>query len=217
MASNNSTVAESLQGALDRFQAPPELPRPSDYHATLAQLKKANESLPTDQKVDIASIRSKLESGHDLQVESYRISAHMMDKGTPPLLKQADSIRAQALSAFENKQSLAFLDLSGIDFSGLDLRGIDFSNCYLEQCDFHYSNLENANLTKAIAVRCNFSHANLTQANLEHTNIGGSNFQHAKLDFSNSVGCEYAKADFSNASLTMMDLSGTINTLEVKF
>ena len=217
LASNNSSVAESLQGALDRFKAPPELPRPSDYHATLAQLTNANESLPTDQKVDIASIRSKLESGHDLQVESYRISAHMMDQGTPPLLKKAGSIRAQALLAIENKQSLAFLDLSGIDFSGLDLRGIDFSNCYLEQCDFHYSNLENANLSKAIAVRCDFSHANLTQANLEHTNIGGSNFQHAKLDFSNSVGCEYAKADFSNASLTMMDLSGTINTLEVIF
>ena len=217
LESNNSDMAENLQGALDRFQAPPELPRPSDYKATLKQLEQANAQLPTDQKTDLVDIKEKLETAHEMQIEGYRISAHMMDTGTPPKAKELVSIRAKALQAIENGKSLAYMDLSGIDFSGLDLRGIDFSNCYLEQCNFHYSNLELANFHKAIAVRCDFSHANLTQANLESANIGASNFKQATLMMANSVNCEFAKADFSSANLEMLDLSGTINTLEVVF
>ncbi|MFT6260721.1 MAG: hypothetical protein ACJASH_001283 [Bermanella sp.] len=217
LESDNSEMAESLQGALDRFQAPPELPRPSDYKAMLKQLEQANAQLPTEQKTDIAVIKEKLETAHEMQIEGYRISAHMMDTGTPPKDKDLISIRTKALQAIEDGQSLAYMDLAGIDFSGLDLRGADFSHCYLEQCNFHYSNLELANFHKAIAVRCNFSHANLTQANLESANIGASNFNQATLKMANSVGCEFAKADFSNANLEMLDLSGTINTLDVVF
>ena len=217
ISSNNAESAKSLQSALERFQAPPVLPRPSDHQATLAQLIHANEQLPAEQKSNIPEIRAKLEQAHNLEVEGYRQSAHMMDLGTPPKLKDRDSIRSLALEAIEMKQSLAYQDLSGIDFSGLDLRGVDFSNCYLEQCNFNYANLENANLNRAIAVRCDFSHSNLTQTNLEQANIGASKLHYAKLDHANTINCEYAKADFSNASLHMLDLSGALSTLEVNF
>lgn len=217
LESDTPEVAEALNSALERFKAPPELPRPSDINATLDQVKQANEQLPVEQKLDIKELKAKLETAYDAQVESYRMCAQMMEQGTPPKLDQQESIRKTALEAIANKQSLAYMDLAGIDFSGEDLRGVDFSNCYLEQCNFQYCNLEQANLNKAIAVRCDFSHANLTQANLEEANIGASNFQHAILDHANSAKCEYAKADFSNASLKMLDLSQASNNLEVIF
>ncbi len=199
LESNQEDVANSLQQALERFNAPAQLPRPSDLKATLKQLEDSNLLLNDDQKIDIASLKVKLEEGHELQVEGYRQSAHMMEMGTPPLESNLNGIREQAIKAINDQQSLAYMDLAGIDFSGMDLRGVDFSNCYLEQCNFHYCNLEQANLHKAIAVRCDFSHANLTQANLKQSNIGGCNFQHANLDSANSSECEFAKSDFTNA------------------
>lgn len=217
LESNQEDVANSLQQALERFNAPAQLPRPSDLKATLKQLEDSNLLLNDDQKIDIASLKVKLEEGHELQVEGYRQSAHMMEMGTPPLESNLNGIREQAIKAINDQQSLAYMDLAGIDFSGMDLRGVDFSNCYLEQCNFHYCNLEQANLHKAIAVRCDFSHANLTQANLNQSNIGGCNFQHANLDSANSSECEFAKSDFTNANLSHLDLSDTVNTLEVVF
>lgn len=217
LESNQEDVANSLQQALERFNAPAQLPRPSDLKATLKQLEDSNLLLNDDKKIDIASLKVKLEEGHELQVEGYRQSAHMMEMGTPPLESNLNGIREQAIKAINDQQSLAYMDLAGIDFSGMDLRGVDFSNCYLEQCNFHYCNLEQANLHKAIAVRCDFSHANLTQANLNQSNIGGCNFQHANLDSANSSECEFAKSDFTNANLSHLDLSDTVNTLEVVF
>lgn len=217
LESNHPDIAENLQSALNRFQAPAELPRPSDYNATLKQLEQTNLQLSSEQQIDISSITEKLQTAHDMQTEGYRLSAHMMDTGTPPKANELNTIRTQVLKAIESKQTLSYMDLAGLDFSGLDLRGIDFSNCYLEQCNFHYCNLENANFHKAIAVRCNFSHANLTQANLTSANIGASNFQHATLNLADSTGTEFAKSDFSNANMEMLDLSDTINTLGVKF
>ena len=217
LAANQQEIASSLQQALTRFNAPAQLPRPSDLHATIKQLEESNLSLSDEQKIDIPTIKAKLEEGYDLQLESYRLSAHMMDMGTPPHATNLPTIREQALSAINDKKSVAYMDLAGMDFSGMDLRGVDFSHCYLEQCNFHYCNLEHANFHKAIAVRCDFSHANLSQANINQANIGASNFQHANLDSATSQECEFAKSDFTNANLSHLDLSDTVNTLEVIF
>ena len=215
--SNQTDLAGALQTARDKFEQPPILPRPANYEDTLKQISDANEQLPIAQKLDTNGIESKLKQAYEAQIEGYRMGAHMLETGTPPLIDQHNKLHQEALDIITEGGSLAYMDLSGLDFSGMDLRGIDFSDCYLEQCNFHRSNLERANFNQAIAVRCNFSHANLTQASLVNTNIGASDFSHAVLDYANTTGCEYGKSNFSSASLKQIDLSECLNTLEVNF
>jgi uncharacterized protein YjbI with pentapeptide repeats len=215
--SDNRALVELLNQARERFELPPELPRPSDYKATLKQLSESNELLPDDQKLDLADLETKLIQGHEAQIEGYRMGAHMQDTGTPPLAKDRAELQAKVNKIIEEGGTLAFMDLAGLDFSGMDLRGVDFSDCYLEQCNFQRSNLERAVFQRTIACRCDFNHANLTQADLTQANIGGSSFHYANLDYAISKDCEFGKADFSHASLKQLDISHALNTLEVNF
>ena len=213
--SGNKDLANNLENALNKFELPPVLPRTSNPQLKLNELKKAFNQ--QDEQANFDEIESKLIEGYHSQIESYKMGAHMMDMGTPPLASQSDKLKATALEAIKNGESLENQDLAGLDFSGEDLRGANFSNCYLEQCDFSQCNLEGVNLMSAILARCNFSHANLKSTNLEQSNIGACNFNYCDLSHANTKGAEYGKSDFSHATLTNLDLTHNLNTLDVCF
>ena len=213
--SGNQELAHNLDKALQKFALPAELPRASNPKQKLAELKTAFSQ--QNQEINFADIETKLAQGYTSEIESYKTGAHMMDHGTPPLALKLDKLKKNALTAIHKGESMAHQDLAGIDFSGEDLRNVDFSNCYLEQCNFSQANLEGANLSGAIAARSNFSHANLKSANLVASNIGACNFTYSDLSDANATDCEYGKSDFSHATLTHLDLSSTLNTLEACF
>ncbi len=215
LTSNNQDLANGLENALQKFSLPAELPRASDPKVKLAEIKVAYSQ--QSEGLNFAEIENKLMQGHTAQIEGYKIGAHMMDMGTPPLASQQSELKKKALDALKRAESLAYQDLAGIDFSGEDLRGANFSNCYLEQCNFSQTNLEGANLSGAIAARCNFSHANLKSVNLKDSNIGACDFNYSDLSHAETEGCEYGKSNFSYATLTNLDLSNSLNTLEVCF
>jgi uncharacterized protein YjbI with pentapeptide repeats len=211
----NESLANSLDGVLQKFSLPPELPRVSDPEIKLNELKAAFGQQGED--VDLIELEDKLKLAYNSQIESYKMGAHMMDMGTPPLASQAKTLKETVLIAIKNGEKLEHHDLAGIDFSGENLRGVDFSNCYLEQCNFSRTNLQGANLNGAIAARCDFSYANLSSASLTSSNIGACNFNHCDLSHAKTDGCEYGKSDFSYATLTNVNFSNCLNTLEVCF
>ena len=213
--SGNQPLANALEGAFQKFSLPAELPRASSPKVKLAELK--NAFAQQNQELNFSDIEAKLTQAYTSEIESYKVGAHMMEMGTPPLASQLTELKTNALIALRNGESLAHQDLAGVDFSGEDLRNADFSNCYLEQCSFSHANLEGANLAGAIASRSNFSHANLKSANLVQANIGACNFNYSDLSHAKTKECEYAKSDFSHATLTNLDFSNTLNTLEVCF
>ncbi len=215
LLADNISLASSLDQTLNRFNLPAELPRATNPEIKLNEIKAAFSQNNTN--VDFLDVENKLNIAYSSQVESYKMGAHMMDMGTPPLASQAIELKNKALISVINGKSLKHQDLSGIDFSGEDLSGVDFSFCYLEQCNFNNANLEGANLNGAIAARCNFSYANLKSANLNNSNIGACNFNYCDLSNAKSSGCEYAKSDFSHATLTNLDLSNSLNTQDVCF
>ncbi len=213
--SGNQNLALNLEDALNKFELPSVMPRAIDPQIKLNELKKAFSQ--EDGSVGFDDIESKLLQGYHSQIESYKMGAHMMDMGTPPLASRSFELKENALEAVKNGGSLEHQDLAGIDFSGEDLRMVNFSNCYLEQCNFSQSNLEGANFKGAILARSDFSHANLRSANLGESNIGACNFNYCDLSHASTKGAEYGKSDFSHATLTNLDLTHNSNTLDVCF
>jgi len=212
--SGNQDAITALQTALDRLDAPAVLPRPADPMATLNQIQA---SLPNSEALALEDLQRKLEAAYEAQIEGYRMGAHMLDMGTPPLQSQASNRLDWALARIEAKEPLKFADLAGLDFSNMDLRGVDFSYCYLEQCNFRHADLSHANLSHAIAPRCDFTYAKLENTDLTKANLGAGEFRHAVIVNTPSQELEVAKSDFSYAKLSGLDLSETVNLLDLTF
>lgn len=91
-----------------------------------------------------------------------------------------------------NGDSLAGLDLSGIDLSGevlsdIDMTGTNLSNANLTGTDFSNTNFTDANLSNANFTNANLSNANLTGANLSgaifiKTSLDGTGFEHLRQE-----------------------------------
>jgi len=187
----SETSGQALQIALNKLDMQPELPRPQ----VIGHIDEAGQEL----------------------VDGYRLGAHSMSVGTPPLQELKAEVMAKFLTRIENNESHAGYDYAGLNFCGMDLQGLDFSNCYLEQCDFSHCNLTNAKFTKSVLARSNFNSSILTSANLTAANIGACDFTKADLSNAQMEGCEYGKSDFSYAKLINTNLSGSINSLEATF
>lgn len=209
-------VAEALSNSLEKMDQPAILPRPSDGQSTLAEieaLKKSGHNID----VDIENLKKQLAEAHNAQVEGYRMGAHMMDTGTPPLHEESERMQNWATEQIQSKGSLQYADLAGLDFSNMNLEGVDFTNCYLEQCNFRNANLRGANLTGAIAARCDFSYANLENTTLTDANLGGCTFFQTQISSQASEGLEIAKSDFTECNIGPINLSGITNLLEIHF
>lgn len=225
---HNPTAATALQRALQELDLPPVLPRPQDPEKMLRQLRDAQIAMNNQQdraraqginpppapEFDLDSIAEKLHMGANELRKAYRMGAHTMGEGRPPLNAE------QQMAAFERRQqsgeSHAGQDYAGLDFSNRDLSGIDLSNCYLEQCRFDNCNLRNANLSGSIAARASFYQADLTQANLSSGSIGACNLQKARLNHANLEDCEIGGADFSGADISNTHIT-VLNCLDVTF
>ncbi len=216
LAQGNTHVANELDNALNRFELPPELPRPADPKATLQRIQ---ESLgaQTQLNIDLATLESQLKQGYQAQIEGYKMGAHMMDMGRPPLEDQHAALQAEVDALIEKGACLKYMDLAGLNFSNRDLTGVDFSYCYLEQCDFSHANLTDANLSHAIAARSDFNYATLINTDLNNSNIGACSFQHATIDTPNTKNIECAKSDFSYASIKQFIFEDCLNMLEIVF
>lgn len=226
----SEAAQQALEKALFKMDLPAELPRPQDPSIMIKQLSDAMVSMKAQQakalaagvkvavpEIDFESLSQNLEESSQQLFEGYRLGAHAMDTGTPPLQDKKDDIMAQFLARIENNESHTGQDYAGLSFVGIDLKGIRLNSCYLEQCDFSGCDLSNCDLSNSIMARSNFSSAKLIKANLENSNIGGCNFKQADLSNAKILNCEYGKSDFSHAKLVNTDLSGSINSLEVIF
>ncbi|WP_396586389.1 DUF2169 domain-containing protein [Bermanella sp. R86510] len=209
-------AAKQLSDMTARMDLPPTLPRPATVDDVVANLQAIQQQSPS-QDMDIDAIKVKLEAAFKAQVEGYKMGAHLMQKGTPPLADKKTIYQQEVIELIEKRQSLRFLDLAGLDFSNMNLTGVDFSNCHLEQCNFSHANLTDANLDSAIAAHCDFSYANLDNTNLNNANIGASDFKHATINTKQSQSIECGKSDFSYAHISKLDLSDSLNLLEVVF
>lgn len=216
LAQGNTHVANELDNVLNRFELPPELPRPADPKATLQRIKESV-AAGGQTNIDLDTLESQLEQGYNAQVEGYKMGAHMMDMGRPPLEGQEIERQAKIDALIEQGVSLKYMDLAGLNFSNRNLSGIDFSYCYLEQCDFSHANLTDANFSHAIAARSNFKYANLINTNLNDSNIGACDFNHATIDTMQTKNIECAKSDFSYARIKQITFSDCINMLEMTF
>ncbi len=216
LTQGNTHVANELDNALNRFELPPELPRPADPKATLLRIQ---ESLGAQgqSNIDLATLESQLTQGYQAQIEGYKMGAHMMDLGRPPLEDRHALLQAEVDSLIDKGASLKYMDLAGLNFANRDLTGVDFSYCYLEQCDFSHANLTDANLSYAIAARSNFKYATLINTDLNNSNIGACNFQNATVDTANTQNIECAKSDFSYASIKQFLFKDCLNMLEMVF
>lgn len=216
----------ALKQALTDIDLPPLLPRPEDPEGLIQQIRQAQLIMQNQQNrghsqvqaniktLDTEAIEAALQQGNDGLRDAYRLGAHSMGFGRPPLDSEQQRLE------FERRQAAGEShlgqDYAGVDFSGLDLSGIDFRYCYLEQCRFDQCNLAGANLSGSIAVRSSFIAANLNDADFSDASIGACDFTQASLIKANLDNCEYSAADFSSANLSHTRLT-VINSLEVTF
>ncbi|MDQ5985081.1 MAG: hypothetical protein CSYNP_00785 [Syntrophus sp. SKADARSKE-3] len=115
--------------------------------------------------------------------------------------------RDDVLERYRQGESLAHLDLSGLDFSGEELSRADFSGAILEKTIF----------TKATLVDTDFSEAIISEADFREAALTGSRFCGATgtaADFAKAVltGCDLSAGDFTGADFTATDLTqATLN------
>ena len=216
LSQGNDHIANELDNALNRLSLPPELPRPADPQTTFLSIKES--LLNSGQSpIDMDALEGQLAQGYEAQVEGYKLGAHMMETGRPPLESQKQEHQAKVDALIEKGASLKYMDLAGLNFSNRDLSNVDFSYCYLEQCDFSHANLSGANLNHAIAARSNFKHAVLVNTQLNNSNIGACDFKYATIDTDKTSNIECAKSDFSYAHIKQVSFSDCLNMLEIIF
>jgi uncharacterized protein YjbI with pentapeptide repeats len=216
LAQGNEHIANELDNALSRLALPPELPRPADPKETLLRIKES--VMASGQtNIDLNTLEKQLEEGFLAQIEGYKMGAHMMDTGRPPLENVRATLQEKVDALIEKGESLKYMDLAGLSFSNKNLSGVDFSYCYLEQCDFSHADLSNANLSHAIAARSNFKYAKLINTNLNNSNIGACNFNYAIIDTPDTSNIECAKSDFSYGNIKHISFADCLNMLEMTF
>lgn len=135
--------------------------------------------------------------------------------------------RPEALQdLFEDKVSLANVDLSNANLIGINLERADLKNANLENARLGDANLAGAylmgaNLKGANLYKANLSGANLTEANLSNAILFQSSFRNARLWGTILIGAKCGAADFSNARIEKVDFSNadfsSINMPPIKF
>lgn len=99
-------------------------------------------------------------------------------------------------------ESLAGLDLRGLDFSGRDLAGADFTGCRLEKALFSGANLAGAT----------FARARLDEARFEQARAPKADFTECLAQKAVFTAAELADASLGRADLTGADLSRALLT-----
>lgn len=219
---NSENKAESLNSisqlekAIVEMDLPPILPR-NDTSSIIDQLK--NQRHEMDEQLlkmksmgvneeDLAKFKSGLDFdalekqanlGIEQANESYRISAHYIEKARSPHEGKEDEIRQELLKSYKMGGLTSHGDYAFVDLSNLDLTGIDLSGAYLEYANLTNTNLTDANLSKTILAHANFHNTILVNTNLVEANLGAINFD----------GAFFSNVDLTNATLSKSNICNT--------
>ncbi|WPD21989.1 MAG: DUF2169 domain-containing protein [Candidatus Electrothrix scaldis] len=115
--------------------------------------------------------------------------------------------RDEVIDAYTRGESLAGMNLSGLDLSGLVLDQADFRGAVLEGVNFTQTSLQGADCREALLNNADCTHAILTNCNLQNCVATkmlavGANFSGADLSKS-----RFDTSDFSRARLTKVKAS----------
>jgi uncharacterized protein YjbI with pentapeptide repeats len=158
---------------------------------------------------DLREIEAKLQAGEAAFRKGYAMGAHAAASGLPSDRKAGlAALRADVLQRLKRGESVARMDLAGVDLSGTDMKGVDLSETYLEFANFSGADLTGAKFKGAIAAHVNFSGAKLAQTDFSGANVGKSSFVDAKgagADFSDAV---LSEASFEGSSFPGVKLGG---------
>ncbi|HEX7045946.1 MAG TPA: DUF2169 domain-containing protein [Gammaproteobacteria bacterium] len=211
-----ANTQQKIDDAVARMNAKQPLPRPpaatqlDEFKKQLAAAEHLRdrlraEGIPEDKlpqipAVDFTAMERQVHEAGALFVQSYRMGAHLVEGGAPPLgvpgKPRVDALLTH-LGAGAAATDIDNGDFAGIALAGKDLAGANFENAFLEDADLARADLSGANLRGAILPRANLRGANLKGADLTGANLGAANLEGADL-----AGAKLGKATLSAANLT---------------
>lgn len=108
---------------------------------------------------------------------------------------------------YKKNESLAGLDLTGVDLSNLHLVGANFERAIMADANFKGANLTKVNFTEAVLDNANFSTAKCEAANFssaQMTLVDAQDGVFSKAIFENTSidECDFARADFSEVDFS---------------
>ena len=103
----------------------------------------------------------------------------------------------------ENKKELkhirlAFVDLSGLDFSDANLSNSFLLNCILDDCDFENASMIKTQLINSSGKNIDFQKAKLNNANLTEVDFTNANFSNSILASAYAYNAKIIKSNFYN-------------------
>lgn len=115
--------------------------------------------------------------------------------------------KKQIIESLGKGESLAEIDVRGIDLSGVNFDNADLSfsklaECNLTKATFRGAKLVNASLWHSECKDCVFDGANLEEADFDYANLDGSSFKNAKIK----------KAIFPFARLPLPEVQESVRT-----
>ena len=115
--------------------------------------------------------------------------------------------KKQIVELLAKGESLADIDIRGIDLSGTNFDNADLTCAKLAECNLSRATFRGANLTSASLwhAECKdavFDGANLEEADLDYSNLDGCSFRNAKI----------RKAVFPLSRLPLPDLQASVRT-----
>ncbi len=128
--------------------------------------------------------------------------------------------RERIQEAVRQKESLAGLDLTGLDLSTLDMRGIDFTGAILRgvnftgaklsQSDFSSADLSNACLVRTVLQHARFKDADLTAADLTHADLRQADLQEAVVEEAVLKNTRLDECILNGANFSRSDLTAAV-------
>lgn len=116
----------------------------------------------------------------------------------------------QVMAMHHNGQSLARLDLTGLDFSERDLCGADFTESILDRCVFQRAHLSKAVFTGAILTAADLDGADLQATDLRQVHAAGASLCKANLNEADLSQGDFAEVNLAGADLNQAILRGAV-------
>ncbi|APR84100.1 Alcohol dehydrogenase [Minicystis rosea] len=189
-------------GGPPRFTADAQIAK---LKGLVEQAKAAGAKLPPSaEKLDDPKTIAKLRMAETAMKDMYLRSVHYAPPAEP--LGEADSarVRRDVEATLAAGASLAGYDMTGADLSGLDFSGRDLSGAWLEKANLSGCSFRGANLERAVLARANLQNADFEGARGAGANFGEADLTGVKL----TGGIDLTGVVFIRAKLAGTDLTG---------
>lgn len=160
-----------------------------------------------DPLAPIKKVLASLPSPSDIPNEP--VVAEAPAEAAPPPPIGAPLTVEQVMERYRLKESLRFLDLSGLDFTGLTLDKADFTSCIFSGALFKRASLSGVIFTGTVLVDADFTDAVLDMSHIDGAQAAGARFVGAELRGAMLAGSEYSGCNFSRADLADAVLDGS--------